>query len=323
MSRALGYGYNQCAKWERGFKRVYWSDLLAICDFKRLPISEWIVELYEFPELKSALSGKAFLKGILRAQFAGDTSALGHWLDARPSTLRRWLSGETDLPLETAVRGMAYRPRAMRILMSRFGAGDRTEVPERKLGRIPFAPAVQHYYAKDAARTRSGQDPSVISRKLHLSREQIQSATEHLVAAGLIAPSSHGYLTLKDPEEFKGVSQEDLVALMRYWMYRAVCSIEGRARASGPSTVRNARSFKVFTVSAPTANEISRRLHEAYLGIQELIDKDPGPADSLRALIVHHFDAADCPHVDFESDRNLGLRLTGPKRASRTDRPAR
>lgn len=323
MSRALGYGYNQYAKWEKGFKRVYWEDFTRICGLKRHPLSAWLEELYFLPEFGNTMSGHAFLGELLRAHFGGDARALAQALGAPLSTTRRWMSGETALPFEAALRGLACQPRSLGVLVSRLGCGAGTAAPKVSFDEIPFATAVQHFVGTREYRARRRHDARLLARKLRLSGDQAARAVERLVAAGHLVPGPDGYRSSGALEKHEGLSRSELKAMMRYWMYRALCSMESRASPPSPASVKNLRYFEIVAVSSRTAHEISNRFRDAILDALELVKKDKGPADGMRALVFHYFDAADCPHVDFEADRDLGLRLTGPKRASRTGRPAR
>ena len=44
LSAKLGYKFNQVARWEKGERRLLWTDFVALCEARRLPLAAQLAE---------------------------------------------------------------------------------------------------------------------------------------------------------------------------------------------------------------------------------------------------------------------------------------
>ncbi|MGZ3662651.1 MAG: hypothetical protein ACXVCK_21310 [Bdellovibrionota bacterium] len=89
LSRKLGYKFNQFSRWESGEKRLLWTDFVAICKVRRLPLREQIILFlgYEGDLLDTAALTKTLLGGK-----SIDEASKATKLDR--SRISRWLRGK-------------------------------------------------------------------------------------------------------------------------------------------------------------------------------------------------------------------------------------
>jgi transcriptional regulator with XRE-family HTH domain len=190
LSRKLGYKFDQVSRWERGERRLLWSDFVALCQARRLPLREQLTahlgngeDLLDTPKLiKALLSGKSIDLAAKASKFSR-------------SKLSRWLGGKAT---PTFLDVYALLGLSLNTLSFLEPLVDQSKIPSLALDYAEFrrqrelayslphldalmeALVVRHYLEMKA------HSPSVLGKIAGLPVEEVNASLTALEAAGMV-----------------------------------------------------------------------------------------------------------------------------------------
>lgn len=286
LSHRLGYKYNQVYLWESGRRVIGWQDFVKICRTLKRPLAK---ALRDFFGVQEDLEIHQLLTLILKSRKKGETA---NSLAVTASKLSRWLSGQTDPPLEMVLRlfRMAYPnsffefvdfvagPGLVTSIQNQVAKSDRIH---KALFRYPFVGAVAAaLFTKDYQRLKVHK-PGVLAKQVGITIDEENAALEVLQATGEIELRD-GIYKIAPFAVNLSTNREQFIRCSQYWAERAA------TLPKGPSQ-KSAFGYRVFSMNYQHLAKIRQAQVDYYNALTEIIKSQEGPYDAVMVINFQSF----------------------------------
>ncbi len=317
LSRALGLKFNLYGKWESGSKKLMWDDLAKILKYKKINVSEILEDTYKILDKSKTSDAGVILKHFLDFYFLGNYSKLAEYLEMSPLKIRRMIKKESPIAASIVLKLFIYRPQHFVIFLEKLQISDsmpeiKTEIARMKKiaqGQV-FAPAnaaVLYFLDTKEYQDCKKHSNELICQKLQLSLQQVESALRTLQANSSIEFKDPKYVLNSRSLEFPASDYKQTIPMFNYWIYRSLCYLNEKLRNNRETTIPNASSFRIFSVSKKTAEKITEKIRQTHHEILQMIKESDREDLVVRAIILNHFGLEESPPFNMKSDEDLGF----------------
>lgn len=321
MSQRLKYKFNIYGKWESGNKIVMWSDLIKIFQLKKINISKTFANTYKILDESEQADSSTVLLHFFEFYFFRDLSKFSKVLEIPVLRVRRMLKKETPAPASIIFKLLAYRPQHFVEFLDTLHVSDSLPEIKKEMAWIksiahsqfvaPGNSAVLYFLDTTEYRKLETHDVGLITRRLQMTQKQVESALYTLLEDKSIEYDGKKYCINARWMEFPVSDFRQTVPLFNYWAYRSLCFLNNKLKNNNAKTeIRNAASFRVFSVSKKTAIKITDLIRQSHHEIMQLIKDSDREDVVVRAMMMTHFGLEESPPMNMMSDPDLGLVVT-------------
>lgn len=287
FSRLLGFKFNQVYLWESGRRRIYWSDLELICS--KLGFS-LVQRLKEFFHLRDPESDKIHV--LLSASIKGRKKGeLAKTLKVTSSKLSRWLSGQSDLPLEAVLNVLALvHLEVLEFVDSVAGVGRiksiepaiaRAKAVKQAMFSMPFVGAVGAALFTEEYKKLKAHRPGVLASMLGISIAEEEAALKALREAGQLELKD-GVYRMAPYQVNLAHDRKQFLKCSQYWSERA-------AKIIPRHDPKNGFGYRVFAVNEDMVKKVRQAQTDCYNAITEILKNEDGPYDRVMVVNFHSF----------------------------------
>lgn len=308
LSFALGFKFNQVARWERGRVRLKWQDFVRLCEHRKIDLNGIFLGVYSFqpgklrdsPEFIRQLMG--FVVGPYSHREIADKAGVS------TAMFERWLYGRAEptlidilklLQATTQQSFFAWLARLVDIqkLPSVAYIGFQSRSEQSVEAAFPFAPAIEAAIrAKEYVD--SPHSTAILSQLSGVPESVIDSVLPILVETGNLAVEGGKYVVKREIINIQGLTPKEVCGLARYWNDRALkrfLTVDGLP--INKDKLPTAFSVRVAPLSKKSSGMILEALLKCHNEISAIVDGDQGPYEEVRVLITNMFSAKDVPEV--------------------------
>jgi transcriptional regulator with XRE-family HTH domain len=292
LSVKLGYRFNQVARWEKGERRLLWTDFVALCEARRLPLAEQMRHHLGYegdlhasgPFTKTLLGGKSI-----------DEAAKATKLSR--SKISRWLNGKaTPTFLET------YQ--LLRLAINPFGFFERlvdlSQVPslakdyrlfqrQRELAHaLPYLDAIMEALLVRSYREAGKHNAEALASAAGLSVEGLHSALASLEEAGMVEKKAGKYQAREIGIDYSA-DKEQMTKMILHWLREATRAIENLPARPLKGSLA---AFSVFSLSKEGHEKALAAFREFNRSIHAIGTEDKGPKEKVFVLVHALMDLA-------------------------------
>lgn len=284
LSAKLGYKFNQVSRWEKGERRLLWTDFVAICEAKRLPLRE---QLDSYLGYRGDLSATGpFTKTLLSGKSIDETSKT---TQLNRSKISRWLNGKAPptfadvfLLLRSTINVISFLERLV----------DLSKVPslaeeydifrkQRELAyAMPYFDALMEALLVRSYQEARENDLEILAAVAGLPVGTVASALEKLFEAGMVEKNEGKYKSIEINIDHRA-DKVQMVNLMLHWL-NEITRIAGklRERPLDGSLI----GFSVFSLSKEGHERALNAFREFHRTIHEIGSLDKGPKEKVLVL---------------------------------------
>lgn len=290
MSARLGYRYNQYGRWESGERRLLWTDFVAICEVRRLPLREQ-VELYlGFSEDLSNTS--ALVKTLLDGQPIG-TAANETGLSR--FKISRYCLGKGEPTfleiyalLRRGVNSLSFlEPLVDLAKIPSLAADYKSFQSQRELTyTFPYLDALLEALVVQAYLDLPQHDSKVLARASGLPVQVVDRSLAALVASGMLEKRKGKYAVVEIGVDYRA-DKRRMSKILAHWL-RETTEVAEKAESAVEGSLLG---FSVLSLSEKAHEEASNLLREFLRGIHKIGSEDRQPKERVLVFTTSLVDA--------------------------------
>jgi predicted transcriptional regulator len=292
LSAKLGYRFNQAARWESGERRLLWTDFVAICEARRLPLAGQISLYLGYkgnlhdtgPFMKTLLSGKSIDEASKTTGI--NRSKISRWLSVKaPPTFM-----DVYMLLRSAVNTLSFFEGILDLSKVPSLASDyRLFQQQRELAySIPYLDALMEALLLRAYKEAAKHEPEILSAAAGLSIKTVNSALASLAAAGMVEKKSGKYQAAEIGIDYRADKMR-MAKMILHWLGETSKAIESLpTKPLSGSLV----GFSVFSLSQENHEKAAALFREFNRAIHALGSEDQGPKEKVWVLVNAMMDAS-------------------------------
>ncbi|MGZ3742107.1 MAG: DUF4423 domain-containing protein [Bdellovibrionota bacterium] len=292
LSRKLGYKFNQFSRWESGEKRLLWTDFVAICKVRRLPLREQIILFlgYEGDLLDTAALTKTLLGGK-----SIDEASKATKLDR--SRISRWLRGKappTFLDIYTllgsTVNVLSFLEPIVNLQEVPILAADYAVLrQQRELAfALPYLDALMEAMIVRRYMELNKHDSKALGAIAGIPAEAVDRALTALEAVGMVEKKSGKYSAIEIGIDYR-VDRSRMMKVLLHWLNETTRAL---GRLGDKPLDGSLVAFSVFSLSRENHEKALSLFREFNRAIHTLGSEEQGPKEKVFVLTNALMDAA-------------------------------
>lgn len=291
LSAKLGYKFNQVARWEKGERRLLWSDFVAVAEARRLPLAEQVKQYLGYEGDLRATG--PFTRTLLAGKPVGELAKSAR---LNRSKLSRWLGGKAEPTfldvfalLRSSVNLISFLEPLVELGKVPSLAGE-YEIfrRQRELAySMPYLDALMEALLMDAYLKSARHDPSILARAAGLPERTVATALASLEAAGMVERNGDKYQAIEISIDYRA-DRARMVKNILHWIGETASTVQNlQTRPLKGSLV----GFSVFSLSREGHEKALKLFREFNMAIHALGTEDKGPKEKVLVLVNSLMDA--------------------------------
>lgn len=290
FSGKLGYQFNQYARWEKGERRLLWTDFVAICQVRRLPLREQ-VSLYLGFEGDFSETG-AFTKTLMNGQPIGEVAKAAK---LSRSKISRWLRGKAAPTfmdvyalLKLGVNTLSFfEPLVDLEKIPSLAADYTTFRQQRELAySLPYLDVLLEALVVRGYEDLAKHDSKVLARIAGLPVSVVDRSLSALLATGMLEKRGSKYKVVEIGVDYRA-DKRRMARILTHWLNQTT---QLAAKADG-SITGSLLGFSVLSLSDEAHEQASNLLREYLRGIHKIGSEDRGPKQKVIVFTTSLVDA--------------------------------
>lgn len=291
LSQKLGYKFNQVARWEKGERRLLWTDFVAVAEARRLPLAEQVKEYLGYEgDLRATAP---FMRALLAGKPVGE---LARSAKLNRSKLSRWLGGKAEptfldvfAMLRSSVNLLSFLEPLVELekvpsLAGEYGIFRR----QRELTwSMPWLDALLEALLVEAYKKSPKHDPAILARVAGLSERTVTTALSSLEAAGMVEKSGDKYQAIEIGIDYRS-DRARMVKNILHWIGETAATVQNLEKRPLKGSLVG---FSVLSLSKEGHEKAQRIFRDFNLAVHALGTEDRGPKEKVLVLVNSLMDA--------------------------------
>ncbi|MES2964737.1 MAG: DUF4423 domain-containing protein [Bdellovibrionota bacterium] len=291
FSAKLGYRFNQYARWEKGDRRLMWTDFVAVCETKKLPIARQVSLYlgYEGDLGKTDALTKTLLHGFSIDEVSKAT-------EISRSKISRWVNGKAspafgdvyDL-LNWGVNVLAFLEPLVDLekvpsLAKRY---EQFKLQRELVFTMPHLDALQEALLVRRYEKSTRHDSRILAEIAGLPVDVVDRSLEALLETKQVEKKSGKYRMTEIGVDYRA-DKKRMAKILAHWLRQTTAVVE---RVTDKPIERSLVGFSVFSLSADAHEKASNLLREFVRGMHTIGSEDKGPKDGVFVFTTSLVDA--------------------------------
>lgn len=305
LSRELGYGYNQFARWERGLTTLRWNDFLEICAVKNIDFQEIFYKCFAISS-ENLSSTEKLARALMNMSGFSRKEEFAKKCQITVQQIESWFYQRGKISFVDVLQILFYlKHQGFFSWLTQFVCLDR--LPSiKKIGFIALNEQALQCAFPFTSAIMAALQTEEYRRKPHSSGRlaKLSGVPSDIVKDGLRLLEMHGhiffengiYQVKKNLVDFQGVGPDEFCRLARYWNQRVLERFQtSSGRPENKRKTPTVFNLRVSPVSQNSTKKIIEVLHNCHNEISTIVDQDNGPYDEARVLVMNFFCIDDRP----------------------------
>lgn len=285
LSTKLSYGFNQVARWEKGERRLLWTDFVSVCNVRKLPLAEQIEAYLGYRE--DLHDTGAFIRNLLSGKSIDEASrATG----LSRSKISRWLHGKAPptfidvyLLLSSVVNVLSF----LEPLVNLKNVASLSEQynlfrHQRELTfSMPQLDALMEALLVRPYQEAAKHDAETLSAISGLSPEFVTSSLAALEKAGMVEKKAGKYRAVEIGIDYRADKQR-MRGIILHWLEQASRLVEHYNSSHSAGALVG---FSVFSLSAEGHEKVTALFREFNRAIHAIGSEDQGPKEKVFMVV--------------------------------------
>lgn len=290
FSAKLGYKFNQYARWEKGERRLAWTDFLAICQTRKLPIKKQI-SLYLGYEGELEDTG-AFTKTLLHGFSIDEVSKA---TKISRSKISRWVNGKAaptfndvfDL-LNWGVNALSFFEPLVDLekvptLAKRY---EQFKQQRELVFTMPHLDALQEALLVRTYLNLAQHDSKVLAQIAGLPVDVVDRSLEALSKMKQVEKKAGKYKVVEIGVDYRS-DKKRMAKILAHWLKQTTGVVE---RVTDKPIERSLVGFSVLSLSKEGHEKASNLVREFVRGMHAIGSEDKGPKDGVYVFTTSFVD---------------------------------
>lgn len=290
MSAKLGYKFNQYARWEKGDRRLLWSDFVAICKLRKLPV-DMQAQLYLGFDGKWAKEGE-FAKTLLHGFSIDEVSKA---TKINRSKISRWVNGKTPLTFTDVFDLLNWGVNAFGFFEPLV---DLEKVPslaneyrgfkqQRELVyTMPYLDALQEALIVKDYLSLAKHDSKVLANIAGLTVDVVDRSLEALLSTGQVEKKAGKYKMTEINVDYRN-DKRRMAKILAHWLRQTTKVVD---RVDEKSIEGSLVGFSVMSLSQEAHEKASNLVREFVRGMHAIGNEDKGTKEKVFVLTASYVD---------------------------------
>lgn len=294
LSRALGYTFNQIAKWENGEKKLMWSDLIQLCKQKKLDLQRALKLTFDSDRITE------FDQTLLLEELCGNEPITEFAKRCGEDRLKvtRWLNSSVEMPISIFFKILHRLRNNLDVFLERLVSLQLlpsvwphfkvqrafSEILLTKPWTILFIQLLAHPQCPEVSLV-----PKFMASYLKLQEAEIESVLDLLIKADVLKVNSKGMVDR--PTRRLYLSRERSRDANNFLFSVSAKAYEKMTEQNPSLSERSAAGFYVFTTSDDSWKKIRTLYRNLFEDIQKVLDADEEDQTRVKMLSLQILDA--------------------------------
>lgn len=297
LSQKLGFSFNQCGKWESGVTIIHWQDFVRVCEALDIPWQRHFNDVFAFHQGMTIENNPVF---ECLSRFFGYSSLMemAQTLHKSRSSISRLLNNQVKIHFSDILQLMDIRPFVLGSWLAKFLQPSRLESFKVKyqselamykaVVSYPEAALVNFCFHLDSYWALPAHSDAWIAERVGLKEQQIPQAIEHLLKSGLIHKVGDKYRSME--KELTSLRLPEFRKVIQYMNNWTTETYNGSRSFTPNFENPSISALRLYPVSSKAGKEIVDALVVFHHQVAEIVKKDQGPKDHVRAILLHCLD---------------------------------
>lgn len=285
LSAKLGYGFNQVARWEKGERRLLWTDFVTICKVRRLPLAEQVEaylgyreDLFDTgPFTKTLLSGKSIDEASRATRLS--RSKISRWIHGKaPPTFL-----DVYLLLASVINVLSFLEPLVNLerVPSLAGQYDLFRRQREIAFSMPQLDALMEALLVRPYQEAPKHDAAALSAISGLSLEFVTESLSALEKAGMVEKKGGKYRAVEIGIDYRADKQR-MRGIILHWLEQASRLVEHYNSSHSAGALVG---FSVFSLSREGHEKVNALFREFNRAIHAIGSEDQGPKEKVFMLV--------------------------------------
>lgn len=297
LSHRLGFSFNQCGKWETGATIIHWQDFTHICEVLNIPWQKNFNDIFAFHR-DMLIENTPVFETLSRFFGYASLTEMAQTLHKSRSSVSRLQNNLVKVQFSDVLQVMDIRPFVLSSWLAKMlHPGELETFKNKYLSELvvykgivsyPEAALVNFCFHLHSYWELAEHSNEWIANKVGLTEEEVEKAVQHLLAVGLIHSVGNKYKSIE--RELTTLKMPEFRTLIQYvsnWTTRVY-----NAKKSFTPNLDNpsVSSMRLYPLSSAAGKEVVDALIVFHHQIAEIVKRDQGPKDHVRAILLHCID---------------------------------
>ena len=297
LSHRLGFSFNQCGKWESGATIIHWQDFTHICEALNIPWEKQFNEIFAFHR-DMLIETTPVFETLSRFFGYSSLTEMAQTLHKSRSSISRLQNNQVKIHFSDVLQVMDIRPFVLSSWLAKFlHPGELENFKTKYLAELtvykgivsyPEAALVNFCFHLHSYWELSEHSDEWVGNRVGLTAEEVSKAVQHLEDVGLIHKLGNKYKSIE--RELTTLKMPEFRTLIQYvsnWTTKVY-----NAKKSFTPNLDNPSisSMRLYPLSSAAGKEVIDALIVFHHQIAEIVKRDQGPKDHVRAILLHCID---------------------------------
>lgn len=273
FSAKLGYRFNQYARWEKGERRLLWSDFVAICQIRHLPIRQQVKFYLGFDGDLTNVS--AFTKTLMHGFSIDEVSKA---TKISRSKISRWINGKASPTFSDVFNLLKWGVNVysffeplidLQKVSSLSNEYERFKQQRELAYTMPHLDVLREALTVRAYQSLARHDSKVLSRIAGLPVDVVDRSLEAMLETKQIEKKAGKYKMIELGLDYRE-DKRRMVNILTHWMRQSTAVVERSENSIEDSLV----GFSVLNLSEEAHEKASTLFREFLRGIHAIGSQD-------------------------------------------------
>lgn len=301
MDRLIGYSYNQWHKWEKGQKKLKWSEFVLISQALNIDIWDILAKLAGLPKEDFIIPSLPPLEP-LRLKFGNlTTKQISYYLDIDSNKTRRIFKENKDFEFSLFLKFLGTCSRTLPFFLDSITRRTThsicahpsplsTQLKQISLeSNFPWLSALEAWLEHKDYKNLETHSDEFLAHHLDMSIDQIKYGIRLLLENKAIHFEDNKYKLNVKRVDMENDTKVESAKLAKYWTAQALNRF---STVDGVPTSGKGWSYRIFPASKKAQEEIRKKILQLYGDIHQLLVED-GERDKecVQVFLLHFFEA--------------------------------